>query len=667
MNSQTSTMSLLNKSQKHPAFTILELLLLVATITILATLVFIAINPGKHFSELRNSERSSDINVMINALSQYALDNGHHFPSGIDTKLRMIGTSTTGCSIACGDHLAMLTEEKNPIWGDLIVNAQALSLDEKAPIQVNDATKILSGSLNPNKVLPGDTQEISLELQDTAGVKNVIADMAGIESITLNLTSGDKFNGTWTGSWLVHDTQERQYIATVSILNNANEITTTTLNWSDPPASSWISPDAFNAPDGQWTNGNQARDNNPITYATNTFGQAGWGQFIYLTLNEAQYINRVRLIADYLDADVINVDIDVMRDGIWIDAFDGGNETDWNAKWAEVAFEGGQVSQARFRYNYRQGGYYYWLYEFQFYQTTPTIVVPEVVTLPATLIQDTYATLHGSITADGGEPCTYVFEYGLDTTYGTTTAIGSDASSGDTIDTFITNLLPNTTYHYRINATNVAGTVYGLDITFHTTMPMLGDLSPGSFTDPDDAWENEINATDLNTATYTRSYHNINATQWSSYIHFTQTPSFSNGVSFFARGLSEVDQVQIEVNIDGAWLTVLNGAFNGSQTVRIDFTQGLVTEARIRFHAATASSGFYYQLNEFSFRKSSEAAENSCIDLSGLVPMYSAGIPEDPQTGSSAKTYYAVKLLSDKRIAVYSCTPELGKSIVVMR
>ncbi len=87
--------------KKLKGFTILQMILTVALIAILASIVFIAINPGKNFAETRNEQRASDLKSLTNGLQQYTVNNqGQSFP-GMDNNLRIIGTATTGCAMAC--------------------------------------------------------------------------------------------------------------------------------------------------------------------------------------------------------------------------------------------------------------------------------------------------------------------------------------------------------------------------------------------------------------------------------------------------------------------------------------------------------------------------------------------------------------------------------------
>ncbi len=77
------------------------------------------------------------------------------------------------------------------------------------------------------------------------------------------------------------------------------------------------------------------------------------------------------------------------------------------------------------------------------------------------------ATLHGTLTDDGGEACDCGFEYGVTAGYGTTSPTESK-ETGESFSQVITGLLQNTLYHYRAIATNTGGTGNGDDATFTT-------------------------------------------------------------------------------------------------------------------------------------------------------------------------------------------------------
>ena len=105
------------------------------------------------------------------------------------------------------------------------------------------------------------------------------------------------------------------------------------------------------------------------------------------------------------------------------------------------------------------------------FQTISATPLPVVVTGVASEIGDTTATLNGTVNPSGSET-TYQFEYGLTTSYGSTTTITS-AGSGFTavpVSAALTGLIPGTLYHFRLTATNSGGTANGADATF-TAVP----------------------------------------------------------------------------------------------------------------------------------------------------------------------------------------------------
>jgi phosphodiesterase/alkaline phosphatase D-like protein len=115
---------------------------------------------------------------------------------------------------------------------------------------------------------------------------------------------------------------------------------------------------------------------------------------------------------------------------------------------------------------------------------TTTAILPVATTKAATLVQANHSVMNATVNANNANT-TIAFEYGTTTAYGTTvTAVPASAKGLNNVDVSfeLWNLVPNTTYHYRVVATNSAGTTNGLDGTFTTTtvLPVVvSDLPSG--------------------------------------------------------------------------------------------------------------------------------------------------------------------------------------------
>jgi glycosidase len=108
---------------------------------------------------------------------------------------------------------------------------------------------------------------------------------------------------------------------------------------------------------------------------------------------------------------------------------------------------------------------------------------PTINSSSASNIVISTATLNATVTPNG-DTTSVAFEYGTSVSYGSTTSsqsIGS-GNSPQSIATNLSGLDANTTYHFRVIATNAQGTSYGPNQTFNTstTLPQA-TTTPASF------------------------------------------------------------------------------------------------------------------------------------------------------------------------------------------
>jgi phosphodiesterase/alkaline phosphatase D-like protein len=107
---------------------------------------------------------------------------------------------------------------------------------------------------------------------------------------------------------------------------------------------------------------------------------------------------------------------------------------------------------------------------------------PLAITEAASAIGVDSATLNGTVNPQDSST-TVTFEYGTDTSYGNTVTADQSPLSGSFalgVSKTITGLTGNTTYHYRVVATNAGGTTYGADVTFtiNASPPTASPIRP---------------------------------------------------------------------------------------------------------------------------------------------------------------------------------------------
>jgi len=116
-------MKKMHRVKSNQGFTLLEILLVVATIAILAGIVIVALNPNKQLGDTRNSQRRSDVNTILNAVYQYTIDNDGVLPTNItttQTEICKTGGTCTGLidlSVLTADEKYIISMPFDPTGG----------------------------------------------------------------------------------------------------------------------------------------------------------------------------------------------------------------------------------------------------------------------------------------------------------------------------------------------------------------------------------------------------------------------------------------------------------------------------------------------------------------------------------------------------------------------
>ncbi|MFA5022379.1 MAG: type II secretion system protein [Patescibacteria group bacterium] len=89
--------------KKYKGFTLIELLIVIGIIAILASIIYVAVDPARRLGEARDAARWSQVNAILNAYLKYTVDNGGTEPGSLsaDNTKYMISNTPTGTGI-CG-------------------------------------------------------------------------------------------------------------------------------------------------------------------------------------------------------------------------------------------------------------------------------------------------------------------------------------------------------------------------------------------------------------------------------------------------------------------------------------------------------------------------------------------------------------------------------------
>jgi plastocyanin len=266
--------------------------------------------------------------------------------------------------------------------------------------------------------------------------------------------------------------------------------------------------------------------------------------------------------------------------------------------------------------------------------TTLTATGPPVVaTNPATLVASFSATLNGSLNPHG-LTTTVQFQYGTTTNYGSTTPM--QTQTGNTyrnISANISGLMANTTYHFRIVATNSTGTRFGGDRTF-TTLTATG--SPVAITNP---------------ATFVASFSStlnalVDPHGLPTSVHFQYGPTIGYGLTTTPQSRSGNTYVPVSANVS-------NLTANTTYHFRVVATNSAGTNmgSDRTFTTLTATGPPVVITNPATNVNASSATLNGSLDPHGLTSTvhfqygtttnYGSNTPVQTQTGNTYRNITA--------------------------
>ncbi|OGJ65976.1 hypothetical protein A3F36_03135 [Candidatus Peribacteria bacterium RIFCSPHIGHO2_12_FULL_55_11] len=207
-------------------FTLIELLLVIGIIGVLASIVIVAINPTRQLAQARNATRRMDTGEIMKALQQYQIKT-RSLPAGIDTTLKMIGTDSSGCDVACGTELGPGTS--------LAVRVSASTDDAEEEVASDDPVYVQSTDLemvqdyDPSR----GNQLIGMRFQNIAVPVGAIISSASIQ-FTVTLTDGNGNEATDL-TFVGQNSDDAATFTTAANNISTRPRTSATVTWSSVP------------------------------------------------------------------------------------------------------------------------------------------------------------------------------------------------------------------------------------------------------------------------------------------------------------------------------------------------------------------------------------------------------------------------------------------------
>ena len=111
------------RAKLQRGFTLIELLVVIGILAVLLAITLIAINPARQFQQANNTQKSYDVNAILNGVWQYAVDNNGDL-SGLAIPATATNISSTAgdvdlCSEVAPTYIAQLpVDPQTGSWTD---------------------------------------------------------------------------------------------------------------------------------------------------------------------------------------------------------------------------------------------------------------------------------------------------------------------------------------------------------------------------------------------------------------------------------------------------------------------------------------------------------------------------------------------------------------------